>query len=129
MELKAPPSRVWQVVTSLDGFGALTGFKATGGAGSLKRIGDAVPAQVWEDRGRLVVTGIVEGRELRVAWEPDKGHYLCQKRIVLTPSAGGTTLDYLDRYTDDQPNADETAKQAAAETDKGIEAFRKLVEN
>lgn len=126
--VNAAPSKVWGVLTSLDGFGTLTGFHATGGAKSFTKIGDAVPARVWSDSGRLVVTELVPEKELRVAWEPAKGHYICSKRIVLSPSGAGTSLEYWDRYTDDQPNADETAKQVAAETEKQIAAFRALVE-
>lgn len=124
--VEAPPAKVWEALTSVDGFGTLTGFHATGGAKSFTKIGDAVPAQVWSDAGRLVVTELVPGKELRVTWEPAKGHYLCSKRIVLSPAGAGTSVEYWDRYTDDQPNADETARQVAAETEKQIAAFRAL---
>jgi uncharacterized protein YndB with AHSA1/START domain len=127
LELKAPPSKVWAAITSLEGFTALTGFKASGGS-TFRKIGDSAAAQSWEDKGRLVVTELVPEKELRVSFEPAQGHYLCQKRIVLSPSAGGTRLEYWDRYTDDQPNAEETAKQVVAETEKTIAAFKTLVE-
>lgn len=127
IELKVPPSKVWSVITSLDGFAALTGFKTTGAA-TFRKIGDSAPATAWEDKGRLIVTELVAEKELRVSFEPAQGHYLCQKRILLTPSAGGTRLEYWDRYTDDQPNAEQTARQVAAETEKSIDAFRRMVE-
>jgi len=63
-----------------------------------------------------------------MTWEPGNASYLCAKRVVLTPSAGGTKLEYWDRYTDDQPNADETARKVAADTQQHIAAFRKMVE-
>lgn len=128
VSVNAPPAKVWAAVTSLDGFGALTGFAATGGPKSFAKIGDAVPAKVWTDTGRLVVTELMPEKELRVSWEPANGSYICSKRVVLSPSAGGTTLAYWDRYTDDQPNADETARQVAAETEKHIAAFKALAE-
>ncbi len=124
----APPAKVWAVLTSLDGFGTLTGFHATGGPKAFTKIGDAVPAKVWSDSGRLVVTELVPEKELRVAWEPANGHYLCSKRIVLSAASGGTSLEYWDRYTDDQANAEETAQKVAAETEKQIAAFRALAE-
>jgi len=129
-EVKAPPTKVWATLISLDGFGTLTGFKPQAGQklSSFSKIGDHVLAQVWDDRGRLVVTEFVLERELRVTWDPEKGHYLCQKRILLTPGAGATSVEYWDRYTDDQPNADATAKQVAADTEKNVEALRRLVE-
>lgn len=126
--VNAPAAKVWAAVTSLDGFGALTGFQATGGPKSFSKIGDTVPAKVWTDSGRLVVTEFVPEKELRVAWEPGNGSYLCSKRVVLTPFSGGTRVEYSDRYTDDQPNADETATQVALETEKHLAAFKALAE-
>jgi hypothetical protein len=127
-EVKAPAVKVWTVVTSWEGFGVLTGFKPTGPEKSFSKVGDSVAAQVWEDKGRLVVTELVPGKELRVAWEPANASYLCAKRVVLTAAGGGTKVEYWDRYTDDQPNADETAKQVAADTEKAIVAFQGAAE-
>jgi hypothetical protein len=70
----------------------------------------------------------VKDKELRVAWDPDGGHYLCSKRVLLSPTAAGTKVEYWDRYTDDQANVDDTAATVAAETEKGIAAFRLLAE-
>lgn len=128
IEVKAAPADVWKVVTTWEGFGALTGFKPTGGPKSFSKVGDSVTAQVWDDTGTLVVTVLVPQKELRVAWEPDNASYLCAKRILVKPSAAGTTLEYRDRYTDDQPNADETAKKVVADTAQHVAAFRKMVE-
>lgn len=129
-EIKASPTQVWAALTLVSGFGRLTGFRPQSGQKviSFFRVGDHVLAQVWEDRGRLVVTEFVPERELRVTWEPEKGHYLCQKRILLSPSSAGTSVEYWDRYTDDQPNSDETAKQVAADTEKNIEMFKRWAE-
>jgi len=127
-ELKAPPSAVWTALTSWEGFGALTGFQPTGPERSFSKVGDSTAAQVWDDKGTLVVTGLVREKELRVTWEPATASYLFAKRVVLNPSAGGTTLEYWDRYTDDQPNADETARTVARDTVQHVAAFRKMVE-
>jgi hypothetical protein len=129
-EVKATPTKVWASLTSIEGFGTLTGFQPQAGQklSAFSKVGDHLLAQVWDDKGRLIVTEFVPMRELRVAWEPEKGHYLCQKRVVLSPSGAGTSVEYWDRYTDDQPNADATAKQVVADTEKHIEAFRSLVE-
>lgn len=128
LELKAPPSAVWSALTTWQGFGTLTGFQPTGKQKGFTKVGDSVTAKVWDDTGTLVVTGFVPEKELRVAWEPANASYLCAKRIVLKPSAGRTTLEYWDRYTDDQPDADSTAKRVAADFPQHIAAFRKLVE-
>jgi hypothetical protein len=128
IEVKASPAAVWTALTSWEGFGALTGFAPTGPEKKFSKVGDSATAKVWDDKGTLVVTGLVPQKELRVTWEPENASYLCAKRIVLKPSAAGTTLEYWDRYTDDQPNADETARKVVAETAQHVAAFRKLVE-
>lgn len=128
IELTAKPAEVWATLTTWEGFGTLTGFKPTGPGKKISRVGDSTAATVWDDRGMLVVTGFVPEKELRVSWDPENASYLCAKRIVLKPSAGGTTLEYRDRYTDDQPNADETARKVAADTAQHVAAFRKMVE-
>jgi hypothetical protein len=130
MELKAPAAKVWSTVCSLKGFSALTGFQPdpAAAARAFARMGDHFPASIWSDRGHLVVTAIIPGKELRVAWEPENAGYLCSKRILVTKTASGTTLEMWDRYTDDQPNVDETAKKVAAETAKAELAFRALLE-
>lgn len=96
------------------------------GAGSFTQLGQTVEAQVWEDKGLLVVTGFDPGKELRVTWEPKNASYLCAKRIVISPSGSGTLVEYWDRYTDDQPNVDETAKQVRDETVKAVSVFESL---
>lgn len=129
MELEAPPARVWAVVCSDRGFGALTGFTAAPAAAKhvFSRLGDSIGASISSDKGRLTVTGFTPLRELRVTWEPENASYLCSTRIVLTKSAAGTTLEMWDRYSDDQPNVDETAKKVADATAQGEAGFRALV--
>ena len=130
MELKAPTEKVWATLCSMKGFSALTGF-APDSISRMKvfiRFGDFARASIWSDKGHLVVTGFVPFKELRVTWEPDNASYLCSKRFLLSKTATGTTLEMWDRYTDDQPTVDETAKKVAEETAKGELAFRALVE-
>ncbi len=130
LEVKAPPARVWAALTSVKGFCALTGFTpdAASKGHAFARLGDHARAGIWSDRGTLVVTGWVPMKELRVAWEPENASYVCEKRILLAKTAAGTSLDILDRYSDDQPKVDETAKKSAEETGRALEAFRVLVE-
>ncbi len=131
-EIKAPPEKVWKTISSVAGFCALTGFKPDTGQNTLAftKIGDHVSAQIWGDKGHLIATVVEQKKELRVTWDPSGGHYLCAKRIVLKPSGQGTTVEYWDRYSDDQPAAkvDETLKQVTAETKTAIETFRTLAE-
>jgi hypothetical protein len=126
----APVSRVWATASSVAGFGAITGFVPAEGAKTTRfaEIGDALPATMWTDKGMLVATRVTNEKELRVAWEPESGGYLCGKRIVLTPVQGGTQVEYWDRYTDDQPNVDETAAQVVKETQAGIAKFTEMAQ-
>jgi uncharacterized protein YndB with AHSA1/START domain len=128
IELKASPAAVWTALTTWEGFCTLTGFKPTGPQKNISKVGDSTAAQVWDDKGALVVTGLVPGKELRVSWEPENASYLCAKRVVLKPSAAGTTVEYWDRYTDDQADADATARKVVADTAQHVAAFRKMVE-
>lgn len=130
LEVKAPPARVWAALCSVKGFCALAGFTpdAASKGRAFARVGDHARAGVWSDRGSLVVTGWVPMKELRVAWEPENASYICATRILLTRTAAGTSLDILDRYSDDQPTVDETARKSAEETGRALETFRALVE-
>jgi hypothetical protein len=129
IDLKAPAAKVWDAITSSRGFAAATGFKIADTDKHLAKLGDAVPASVWSDKGNLVCTFGAEGKELRVTFEPDNGSYLCQKRITLETQSGGTRLTILDRYTDDQTETvDKTAKEVLAEMPKQLAAFQAMVE-
>jgi hypothetical protein len=130
LDLKAAPAKVWAAAASAEGFYALTGFKpdAADKARSFTKLGDSIGASIWGDTGRLVVTSLTPGKELRVTWEPANASYLCAKRIIIAAAGTGTSFDYWDRYTDDQPSADETAKKVHDESAKALEAFRALAE-
>ena len=121
---------MWAAVTSVGGFSALAGFTPADAEKSkaFTKTGDAFPAKMWTDSGTLVATRVTKEKELRVSWDPDGAHYLCAKRVVLSPTASGTKVEYWDRYTDDQANVDETAATVAKETEKGIAAFRAIAE-
>jgi len=129
-EVKAPVAKVWSALTSVGGFSVLAGFTPAEAEKSraFTKAGDSFPAKMWSDSGALVATRVTKEKELRVAWDPDGGHYLCAKRVVLSPTAAGTKVEYWDRYTDDQANVDETAAQVAKETEQGIAGFRALAE-
>jgi hypothetical protein len=128
LTLNVSPSRVWQELTRASGFGKLTGFQPEKPDATLARVGDAVRASVWQDKGLLVVTGSDPQKELRVTWEPDNGSYLCQKRIRLEAAGDATKVLYQDRYTDTQPAAavDQTSRQVVQDTEAGIRAFSAL---
>ncbi len=127
VEVKAAPAVVWKTLNSPVGLAVLSGF-ATSSMSSFTKVGDFADGEVAGDKGRYVVTELVPEKELRLAFEPAKGHYLCQVRAQLSPSGAGTKLDIWERYTDDQPNADETAAKQAADLETRVTALRKMVE-
>ena len=129
LELEAAPAKVWDALTRSKGFAAATGFQIADSDHRLAKTGDALPASVWSDKGNLVCTFAADAKELRVAFEPDNGSYLCQKRITLEPSGAGTRLVLLDRYTDEQTETvDKTAKEVMAGIPKQLAAFQALVD-
>jgi hypothetical protein len=129
-EVKAPINKVWQTLTSVEGFCALSGFKpvANNPTKKFQVVGDRVQADIWGDKGYLIATQINPEQELRVSWEVSDGHYLCHKRVQLKAKGTSTTVEYLDRYSDDQNNVDKTAQDVAKETENTIKAFTTLAE-
>ncbi len=128
LQLKASPDRVWSVLTSREGFAALTGIAVTGDLESFSQVGEHVAAEIDGDPGRLFVTGFQAPRELRVNFEPDSGRYFSQQRVRLASWSGGTTLSLADRYTDEKSGADKRVKAATDRLLAGTRAFQKMVE-
>lgn len=132
--IAAPPAAVWKAVTTGRTFATWCPmWKAPSNAATtLTHVGDVVSfTDEWNNRGRSVVTFLAPGRELRVAHEPDDGSYLCQARIVLTPAAGGTVVQFWDAYTDDNPReADRSATAARQEAalERQLQALKQMVE-
>jgi uncharacterized protein YndB with AHSA1/START domain len=128
LQFKTSPEKVWSVLTTREGFSALTGIKMTGELSSFSQVGDHVAAEASGDKGHLFVTGFNPPNELRVNFEPEEGHYFCQQRIKLSAWSGGTTLSLTERYTDEKSGAESTARRVAAELADSVRSFQKLVE-
>ena len=119
-EIAAPPAAVWAHLTSGKSLVTWCPVWKNGknAAVNLTRVGDVLDySDEWGNGGRSVVTYLVRGKELRVAHEPDKGDYMCQAKIVLTPTAGGTRVDYWEQYTDESAPKDMEATAAKMETE------------
>jgi hypothetical protein len=54
---------------------------------------------------------------LRVAHEPSKGDYMCQAKLILVPTASGTTVRYWEQYTDESSPTDQEATAGKMETE------------
>ena len=77
---------------------------------NLTRVGDVLDyTDEWGNGGRSVVTYLDRGKELRVAHEPTKGDYMCQGKLVLTPTEKGTKVVMWDQYTDESSATDMAA--------------------
>ncbi len=70
VDLKAPIDRVWSALVSPRGLAALTGNKPEGLQG-LTKLGDSTAAMCATDKGDFVCTHAVEGKELRISFEPE----------------------------------------------------------
>jgi hypothetical protein len=129
IDLKAPVDRVWSALVSPQGLAALTGNKLDGIKG-LAKLGDATAAMCATDKGDFVCTHAVEGKELRLSFEPENASYLCENRITLESLPGGKTrLAITDRYSDDQADSvDKTAKEVSAEMTRHLVAFQAIAE-
>jgi hypothetical protein len=128
--IKATPAHVWQVLTTTEGLGTLTGIKGLESGKTITKVGDAFNGTVWSDSGSAACTFFLAGKELRVAFEPTTGGYLCQNRIMVQQDpSGGTMLTVLDRYTDDKTDTvDKTAATVSADLTTHLDAFRVMVE-
>jgi uncharacterized protein YndB with AHSA1/START domain len=119
-DIAAPAASVWAHLTS--GKNLVTWcpeWKSPKNAAvNLTKVGDTLDyTDDWGGGGRSVVTYIVKDRELRVAHEPNKGDYMCQAKLILTPTAGGTKVDYWEQYTDESAPADMQATAAKMEAE------------
>ena len=97
----------------------------------IARVGDVLDfTDEWGNNGRSVVTYLVKDHELRVIHEPNKGDYVCQARIVLSPVPHGTAVDFYEQYTDESKPADleATAKKVEGQMDQALAAIKKAVE-
>jgi hypothetical protein len=128
--IKATPAHVWQVLTTTEGLGTLTGIKGMEAGKTVTKVGDNFTGTVWSDTGAAACTFFLAGKELRVAFEPTTGGYLCQDRILIQQDpSNGTMLTVLDRYTDDKTDTvDKTALTVASELTAHLDAFRVMVE-
>jgi len=119
-DIAAPAAAVWAQLTT--GKNLVTWCpvwkNAKNSTAHLMKVGDALDyTDEWGGGGRSVVTYIVKDKELRVAHEPTKGDYMCQAKIILTPAAGGTKVDYWEQYTDESSPTDMQATAAKMETE------------
>jgi uncharacterized protein YndB with AHSA1/START domain len=117
-EMSAPPAAVWTALTT--GASLVTWcpvWKAPANAEvKLTRVGDTLEfLDEWGNGGRSIVTFLEPNRELRVAHEPTTGEYLCQVRVQLEAKGSGSTVTYMEQYSDDSSDEDRIATAGKTE--------------
>jgi hypothetical protein len=83
----------------------------------------------WGNGGLSIVTFVAEGKELRIADEPDDGSYICQTRFLLEAAgANRTILTWVESYSDESPAEDQaaTAAKVRAGMEKTLAEFASL---
>ena len=111
-EVMAKPGVVWAHLTT--GRNLVTWcpqWKSPKNASAfLTRVGDVLDyTDEWGHGGRSVVTYMKRNEELRVAHEPSNGDYMCQAKLILTPTEHGSKVAMWDQYTDESSQADVAA--------------------
>ena len=129
-EVLASPGRVWaQITTGRNLVTWCPQWKSPKNAGVfLTRVGDVLDyTDEWGNGGRSVVTYLKKNAELRVAHEPASGAYMCQGKLILTPTDHGTNVALWDQYTDESPPADAaaTAEKMEKELAETLAALKK----
>jgi len=127
-QTKVSREQVWTKLMSVEGLAAFTGFQPDSKTKPLSQAGDHTTTTIAGDAGTIVVTYVKPNEELRLAWDPDGGHYVCSMRVILKANAGGTLIECRDDYSDEKSNVDENAKQAQGDFKRCLETFKKLVE-
>ena len=133
IEVAAPAAAVWAHMTQ--GKNLVTWcpqWKAPSNTRvNITKVGDVLDySDEWGNNGRSIVTYLTKGKELRVAHEPNKGDYMCQAKLVLTPTATGTMVHYWEQYTDESVPKDleATAQKMEAEIQNTLATLKKTVE-
>jgi uncharacterized protein YndB with AHSA1/START domain len=118
IDVAASPQAVWTFLTTGKNYATwCPEWQATSNAKvNLKKVGDVLDfTDEWGNGGRSVVTFYSAGKELRVSHEPDNGSYVCQARVVLTPSGNMTNVKFIEQYTDESSADDLSATAAKVE--------------
>ncbi|MDB5102473.1 MAG: hypothetical protein JWP91_162 [Fibrobacteres bacterium] len=128
-ELAAEPSKVWSQVIRKEILVRMIGFEDAKGDDALGTPGAKLAGRIGGDQGMLIVTHAKADREIRYAWEPEHGGYVCHFTLKLSPSGKGTMVSLVDAYSDEKPAL--IAKNAAdsrAHLAQSLETLKKSVE-
>jgi hypothetical protein len=99
---------------------------------NLMRVGDWLDSvDEWNNKGRSVVTYLSRDRELRLANDPLDGSFMCQTKLLLEADGAGTTVQFIEQYTDEgnATDARATAAKVQASMDRSLQSLKAAVEN
>lgn len=133
LTIDASPTQVWSYMISGKNVGwcPYWGTEANEGHRDLAQVGDVLEyVDGWGGGGRSIVTYIDPGKELRIAHEPNDGSYVCQSKLILSPVGSGTTVRYVEQYTDesDAPTMSATAEKMRVTMESTLATIRDGVE-
>lgn len=97
--VEASPQTVWQALTDKDAFAQIFGFEYEGEKRTLMEVGDHFPGTYTGDKGMTILVYAKPYSEVRHAWEPENGSYICQSRWRLVPDGAATRVLFEERYT------------------------------
>ena len=117
VDIAAPPAKVWATMTSGTDLSWCLYWQGDANKKvKLTKVGDVLEFQDdWGNKGHSIVTYLAPNKELRIANEPADGSYMCQSRLMLEESDGGTTVTYIEQYTDESSDEDMDATAASME--------------
>jgi len=133
-DVNATPTAVWSWITT--GKNLVTWCPVWKSAQNTKvqidKVGDVLDfTDEWGNGGRSVVTFLTPGKELRVAHEPDNGKYMCQSKLMLSPTSSTVThVTYMEQYTEEQAAdvADKNASGVQTQMQATLDALKVGVE-
>jgi uncharacterized protein YndB with AHSA1/START domain len=132
-QINATPSEVWtQMTTGKDLVGWCPYWKSDKNKKAMiSKVGDTLDfTDDWGNGGQSVITFLDPDKEMRITHEPSNGSYVCQSRLVLEPSDGGTTVKYVEQYTDESDPEDRIATSVQMEKamTAALAALKKMAE-
>jgi uncharacterized protein YndB with AHSA1/START domain len=126
--ISAGPQAVWAVLTDWQKVSNILGLEYKGAAKKMMKVGDNAAAKYGGDTGSWILVYAKPSSELRYAWEPDNGSYLCQARWLLTPAGNGTKVSYEDRYTESGPQTAEAIAEQIKSYNQALARLKSVCE-
>jgi hypothetical protein len=127
-ELTADPGKVWKQLIRKDVLVKAVGMEEATGDENMGEPGAKLCGRLGGEPGNLVVTYSMIENEIRYAWEPDHGGYVCHMSLKLAPAGKGTKVTLMDSYSEEKPGMlDKNAKESRAHLAQSLETLKKAI--